>query len=241
MFENIVGSNMKKLKENSYPGRGIILGLSPDLQHLIQIYWIMGRSDNSRNRLFVKENGFVKTKAYDESRVIDPSLIIYYPVKHLGNQHIVSNGDQTDTIYQFLKKGKSFELALNSREFEPDAPNYTPRISGMIDLDDQENVYKLSILKTVNNNPKYPVREYFNYAKAIPGYGHCLHTYMGDGKPLPSFSGEPYLVKLFNSAEENIDYYWKILNSDNKIALLVKLIHVGTGEHQISIINKYHD
>ncbi len=239
MFHTISDSNTKKLKENSYPGRGIILGLSPDAQHLIQVYWIMGRSDNSRNRIFVKENDFVKTKAFDESRVTDPSLIIYYPVKHLGNRHIVSNGDQTDTIYEFLKKDKSFESALNSREFEPDAPNYTPRISGLIDLDDHENAYKLSILKTVNNNHKYPVRQYFNYAKAIPGCGHCLHTYVENGDPLPSFSGEPYLVKLFDTAAENMDYYWNILNKENRIALLVKFINADTGEYQITIFNKH--
>ncbi|HBK68722.1 MAG TPA: inosine monophosphate cyclohydrolase [Firmicutes bacterium] len=238
-FNSIALFNMKKLEENVYPGRGIIQGLTPDAQYMVQIYWLMGRSENSRNRLFVQEDGFVKTKAFDERKVTDPSLIIYYPVKFFENSHIVSNGDQTDTIYQHLKANGSFENALNTRAFEPDSPNYTPRISGIINLDNQENAYQLSILKTTNNNPQYPLRIFFNYPQAIPGYGHCLHTYEDNGDPLPSFKGEPYLVKLFSKIEENANFYWELLNQDHKVALLVKMIRTDSGEYQVVIINKH--
>ena len=237
-IQTIAKMNEKELSKNSYPGRGIIMGLSPDSQNHIQVYWIMGRSQNSRNRVFVQENGFIRTKAYDESKLTDPSLIIYYPVKFIQNAHIVSNGDQTDTIYQALQSGGAFENALNTREFEPDAPNFTPRISGMIDLGDSIHIYKLSILKSEDQNSKHCIRNYFNYSKGIPGLGHCLHTYTGDGQPLPSFEGEPYPMPLFNDIEETANHYWNMLNAENRVSLLTKYIHCQTHEVRIRIINR---
>ncbi len=230
--------NIAELAKNPYPGRGIIMGLSPDGQNYLQVYWIMGRSENSQNRVFVHENGFIRTKAYEESKLTDPSLIIYYPVKFTKNAHIVTNGDQTETIYQAIQSGGTFEEALNSREFEPDAPNFTPRISGMIDLSNSKHLYKLSILKSAGHDRKYCIRNYFNYGAAIPGIGHCLHTYRGDGQPLPSFEGEPYPVILFNEIEQTLQYYWDILNPENRVSLLVKMIQVQTHEVQVRIINR---
>jgi Archaeal IMP cyclohydrolase len=230
--------NMDRLAKNQYPGRGIVTGLSPDGQNYIQIYWIMGRSQNSRNRVFINDNGFIRTKAYDESKVGDPSLIIYYPVKFFNNVHIVSNGDQTDTIYQAVQSGGTFEEALNTREFEPDAPNYTPRISGIIDFNNPAHIYRLSILKSAAQNPQYSIRNYFNYTQGIPGIGHCIHTYCGDGNPLPSFEGEPYPVVLWNQIEQTAQYYWDILNQENRVSLLAKYIHTGTHEAQLRIINR---
>lgn len=231
--------NMKKLAANPYPGRGIILGLSPDTRSMIQIYWLMGRSENSRNRLLFKENGFVKTKAFEERKVTDPSLIIYYPVKHFRNCHLVTNGDQTETLYELLQLNRTFESALQTRTFEPDPPNYTPRISGVINLDDHEHAYQLSLIKADYNNPNCPVHSFFQYKQAIPGFGHCLHTYAGNGDPLPPFAGEPYLVKLFNDGAENADFYWELLNREYKVALLVKTISIAQGEQRIHVINKH--
>lgn len=237
---DLMKANVMALQNNVYPGRGIIEGLTPDGQHYVQIYWIMGRSENSRNRIFINENGFVKTKAYDETKVTDPSLIIYYPVKFRGGNHIVTNGDQTDTIYSALGNGGTFESALNTRTFEPDAPNFTPRISGIVNLRSTGNqyTYQLSILKGVKDCPDACVRHYFNYETAIPGLGHCLHTYMGDGNPLPSFTGEPYVVELMNDMDALASYYWNVLNPENRISLLVKFIGVTDGNARIKIINK---
>ncbi len=237
-MKTLLNTNLQSLKQNPYPGRGMVIGQSPDAGHYIQIYWIMGRSENSRNRIFVEEDGFVKTEAFDKERVTDPSLIIYYPIRSIGGRHIVSNGDQTDTIFESLKKGETFESALNTREFEPDAPHYTPRISGIVDLDDPKHAYKLSILKPVCNNPEYGIRQYFNYEKAVPGVGHCIHTYAQDGDPLPSFDGEPYLVGLPDDLDETAQLYWETLNEDNRISLTVKRINVETGETALRIINK---
>ena len=230
--------NEEKLKINKYPGRGIIIGKSPDSRNLIQVYWIMGRSQNSRNRVFEEEGGFVRTRAYDEKKVEDPSLIIYYPIKYYNNYHVVTNGDQTDTIIDFLKKGKSFEEAIETRTFEPDEPNYTPRISGIINADPKGWEYKLSIIKSKENNPQKCIRQFFTFEKGIPGIGHCIHTYKKDGNPLPPFEGEPYTVKLFDYIEKTASYYWNILNEDNKISLLVKFIDINTKKSQIKIINK---
>lgn len=198
----------------------------------------MGRSENSRNRIFQKENDFVRTKAHDESKLTDPSLIIYYPIKCYRNFHIVANGDQTETIYDFLKDGKQFEEALNTRYFEPDAPNFTPRISGLIDLQNLESAYKLSIIKSANNNPDYCLRYYFNFEKAIPGIGHCIHTYKQDGSPLISYAGEPFEVNLFNNIDETISFYCDILNQENKISILAKYINIKSGNFEIKVINK---
>lgn len=236
-LQNIIEDNIKKLSQNSYPGRGIIIGKSPNDKYLIQVYWIMGRSENSRNRIFVNENEFVKTEAFDESKLTDPSLIIYYPVKQFENIHIISNGDQTDTIFDSYKEGSSFENAIQLRNFEPDEPNFTPRISGVINLQDR-NDYELSIIKSSYNNSKYTERYFYKYEKAIPGVGHFIHTYEEDGEPLPSFSGEPKVVKLMNEIDEVADFYWNLLDENNKISLLVKFIDASTGKSSIKIINK---
>ena len=236
MLNELANSNLNNLKQNAYPGRGIIIGKTPDDKCLVQVYWIMGRSANSRNRVFVNENGNVKTKLFDESKATDPSLIIYYPVRFHNNIHIVSNGNQTDTVYEFMKSGKSFEDALLTREYEPDEPNFTPRITGITEVGGKCS-YKLSILKA--QNPGYCVRNFFHYEKAIPGFGHCLHTYSQDGNPLPSFSGEPYLLSIPGDMDETADMFWSALNEENRISLLVKYIDAGSGEVSIKIINKF--
>jgi len=231
-------SNLEKLKNNSYPGRGIIIGMSPDSRHMIQVYWIMGRSENSRNRIFEEENGFVRTKAFDDSKLVDPSLIIYYPAKHYMDRHIITNGDQTDTIFNALVEGDSFEDALNTRCFEPDAPNFTPRISGAVSLKDSQYAYQLSILKSFYNSGDSSIRYFFNYEKGIPGVGHCIHTYTGDGNPLPSFAGEPYELELLDDIEKTTELYWNTLDKTNKISLLTKFINIKDGTFSIRIINK---
>jgi hypothetical protein len=238
MLRQTAEKNAENLKKNVYPGRGIVLGVTPDGQKLVQVYWIMGRSENSRNRIFVEENGFVRTKAFDESKLTDPSLIIYYPLKAFGKYHIISNGDQTDTVYDYLKTGVSFEEALSTREFEPDAPNYTPRITGMMELGGK-HAYALSILKTLDNNPETCVRYFYNYEKPINGFGHCIHTYAGDGEVLPSFTGEPYPMPIPDSIDAALEYYWELLNPENRVSLLVKTIDIKTGQVDIKIKNRH--
>jgi len=234
-----IKDNYERLKKNIYPGRGIIIGMSPDSKSMIQVYWIMGRSENSRNRIFENDNGFVRTKAFDESKVTDPSLIIYYPVKHYEYCHIVTNGDQTDTIYEALKRGDSFESALNTRCYEPDPPNLTPRISGAIYLKDSLYAYKLSILKSFNNTEELSIRNYYNYEKGVSGIGHCIHTYLGDGNPLPSFNGEPYELELFNDIDKTAEHFWNALDNDNKVSILAKFISLEDGSFKTRIINKH--
>ncbi|WP_426449804.1 IMP cyclohydrolase [Paenibacillus sp. S-38] len=230
---------LKSLQENVYPGRGIVIGQTPDGSKLVQVYWIMGRSENSRNRVFIQEdNGFLRTEAKDPAKLTDPSLIIYYPVKHLGGAHIVTNGDQTDTIHEALEQGGTFESALAFRTYEPDASNFTPRISGLVDLADEQFAYKLSILKSSGNTEDQTLRHTFTYEKALPGYGHCIHTYAGDGNPLPSFQGEPQLVPLANDAQTIAETYWNALNEENRISLLVKTISLETAEAELLVINK---
>lgn len=238
MLKQIAVENAEKLRRNPYPGRGIVLGISEDCEKLFQIYWIMGRSENSRNRIFVEEKGFVRTKAYDESKLTDPSLIIYYPLKSIEKYHIISNGDQTDTVYDYLKSGKSFEDALMTRTFEPDAPNFTPRITGLMELCGK-NAYSLAILKTQNGDSNTCIRSFFNYEKPIPGLGHCIHTYKEDGKILPSFCSEPYLMPIPNTIDEALNYFWDILDSENRISALAKTIDVKTGRTDIRIINRH--
>lgn len=234
----IATKNEEKLKQNEYPGRGIIIGKTPNGKNLVQIYWIMGRSENSRNRIFSEEGSFVKTEAFDVSKMTDPSLIIYYPAKSIGNKHIISNGDQTDTIYESIVFGKTFEDAINKRTFEPDKPNFTPRISGLVDLENMKDGFKLSIIKSDHLDPMYTIRNIFSYEKSIPGIGYCLHTYRKDGNPLPSFLGEPYVVKIFDDQNENANYYWSILNEENRISLMVKYINIETKDYKTLIINK---
>jgi IMP cyclohydrolase len=230
---------LKELQNNSYPGRGIVIGMSEDGEQYVQVYWIMGRSENSRNRVFIAEdNGFLRTEARDPAKLTDPSLIIYYPLKHLGGAHIVTNGDQTDTIHEALQHDGSFEGALTTRTYEPDGPNFTPRISGFTDLADSQFAYKLSILKSVGNTEDQTLRHTYTYEKALPGFGHCIHTYEGDGNPLPSFTGEPRLVPLRGDAETIANTYWSLLNPDNRISLLVKTIRRNSGETGLVIINK---
>jgi hypothetical protein len=206
---------------------------------MVQVYWIMGRSENSRNRVFVQEGEVVRTAPFDESKVKDPSLIIYNCTRVAGSAHIVTNGDQTDTIFEALGKGGSFESALDTRTFEPDEPNYTPRISGVVDLADGLNAYRLGILKTIGNDPERPVRQYFNFGKAIPGAGHFIATYSGDGKPLPSFGGEPQLVEIPVEIDAARDLYWGALNEDNRVSLLVKFIDPESGSSEVRIVNKH--
>ena len=237
-LEKISFDNEKEIQQNKYPGRGIVIGLTPDGRNYVQIYWIMGRSENSRNRIFEAEGSSVKTKAFDVSKLEDPSLIIYYPIKVVNEYHIVSNGDQTDTIYEYIKNGKTFEEALATREFEPDSPNYTPRISGYVNCNTEKSSYGLSILKTIENNKEFCQRNYFYYNDFIRGFGHCIHTYSEDGNPIPSFTGEPFLVNLHNGIKDNAEYFWKLLNEENKISLLVKYINVEDKKVEINIINK---
>ncbi len=238
MNKQRLAANYERLNSNAYPGRGIILGMSSDSKHMVQVYWIMGRSENSRNRIFEEENGFVRTKAFNESKLVDPSLIIYYPVKYYHDWHIVSNGNQTDTIFEALKRGGSFESALNTRYFEPDAPNFTPRISGIIGLKDAGCAYRLSILKSFSNMSNSCIRHYFNYETGVAGIGHCIHTYTEDGNPLPPFAGEPYELELFDDIDETCGLYWKTLNDTNKVSILVKYICIEDGSFKVRIINK---
>lgn len=232
--EQTARANEEGIRRNSYPGRGIVLGLTPNGRNYVHVYWIMGRSENSRNRLFSREGDFIKTKAFDEAKMKDPSLIIYYPVKSLNGRHIVSNGDQTDTIYDYIKEGKTFEDALNTREYEPDYPNFTPRISGITDLGAEQPYYALAILKAAGGKC---LREYYYYKDPQPGYGHCVHTYREDGDPLPSFAGEPYAVRLYDEIQANADYYWDLLNRANRISLMVKFIGAKTNKTEYVIIN----
>lgn len=226
----------KRLKKSSYPGRGIVIGMTPDSKNIVQIYWIMGRSVNSRNRIFEIDGEFMRTKAFDEALLTDPSLVIYFPMKTYGSSHIVTNGDQTDTIYKHLTIGKTFEDALEKRKFEPDPPNFTPRISGVADI--KSRGYKLSILKTVDNNEHLEQKCFFSYGDFISGIGHCITTYTDDGTPLPSFDGEPYKVKLFDDIDVNLNTFRSYLNKENRVSVAVKFINSKTGKATIKIINE---
>ncbi len=227
-----------ELKNNAYPGRGIMIGKSQDGKHAVAVYFIMGRSENSRNRVFVNDGLGIRTQAFDESKLTDPSLIIYAPVRVLGNKTIVTNGDQTDTIYEGLNNQLTFEQALRSREFEPDAPNYTPRISGVIKQEGENFNYALSILKSSNGDPASCQRFTFTYKNPINGQGHFIHTYQGDGNPLPSFEGEPKLVAVPNDITEFTRQLWDSLNPDNKVSLFVRYIDLHTGDTISKIVNK---
>ena len=225
------------LSENSYPGRGIVIGASADGKKAMIAYFIMGRSENSRNRIFERFDGGMRTKAFDESKLSDPSLIIYNPYLSLPNVDIITNGDQTNTVYDFVKIGKTFDEALKTREFEPDAPNYTPRISGIINYEGKAFSYKLSILKSANGDPSVCNRFYYEYEPRC-GIGHFIHTYKCDGNPIPSFYGEPEEVELPNTAKELADLVWENLNCDNKVSLFVRSVSLETGEAEEIIINK---
>jgi len=227
------------LRENAYPGRGIVIGRTADGAKVAIGYFIMGRSENSRNRIFeVTEDG-IRTKAFDESKMTDPSLIIYHPVRVVGDNTVVTNGDQTDTIRDGLLAGQIFAQALSTRTFEPDHPNYTPRISGIVLKDGS---YALSILKSADGDPSSVRRQFFAYIDPLAGQGHFIHTYMGDGNPLPSFEGEPEQVAIpCATAKEFADLLWSNLNEDNKVSLFVRYIDISSGETDTVIINKHQE
>lgn len=230
----------EELSATTYPGRGIVIGKTPDGLHAAIAYFIMGRSENSRNRIFVEEGKGIRTQAFDPSRLKNPSLIIYAPVRVLGNKTIVTNGDQTDTIYDLMNKQFTFEQALRTREFEPDAPNYTPRISGILHIEGGEYNYAMSILKSNNGNPDACNRYTFAYTNPVNGEGHFIHTYMGDGNPLPSFEGEPVLVDIPDDMDTFADLVWNHLDQENKVSLFVRYIKLEDGTYQSRIINKNH-
>ena len=228
-----------ELQQNSYPGRGIILGKSANGKFAVAAYFIMGRSENSRNRVFVPDGNGIRTEACDPSKCSDPSLIIYSPVRVLGNKTIVTNGDQTDTIYEAMDHQFTFEQGLRARKFEPDAPNYTPRISGIIRCEKGGFNYALSILKSAEGNPASCQRFMFSYENPIAGQGHFIHTYVGDGNPLPSFVGEPKLVSIPDDIDSFTDLLWNNLNPDNKISLFVRYIDPETGNAVSKIVNRF--
>lgn len=227
-----------ELSNNTYPGRRIVIGKSKDGKKAVTAYFIMGRSNNSRNRVFVEDGEGIRTQAFDSSKLEDPSLIIYAPVKVLGNKTIITNGDQTDTIYEGMDKQLTFEQSLRSRKFEPDAPNYTPRISGIMHIENNKYNYAMSILKSNNGNPNSCNRYTFAYENPIEGQGHFIHTYMHDGEVLPSFEGEPKLVELDGDIDEFTNMIWSNLNEDNKVSLFVRFIDIKSGEYETRIINK---
>ena len=228
----------KELKENSYPGRGIIVGRSEDGTKAVTAYFIMGRSSNSRNRVFVEDGEGIRTQAYDPSKLEDPSLIIYAPVRVFGNKTIVTNGDQTDTIYELMDKQQTFEQALRTREFEPDAPNYTPRISAVMHVENGHYSYAMSILKSNHGDPSCCNRFTYAYENCPAGEGHFISTYQHDGNPLPSFEGEPKLLAIPNDMDAWADMLWNSLNEDNKVSLFVRFIDIETGKYESRIINK---
>ena len=230
-----IGSLREKLASNPYPGRGIVLGMSADGKTSVAAYFIMGRSVNSRNRVFLSEPDGIRTEAYDASKLADPSLIIYHPVRELGRSLIVTNGDQTDTIREYLEQGLSMEQALRSRAFEPDGPNWTPRISGLVCPDGS---YKLSILKSADAAGSACARLFFEYP-ALPGQGHFLHTYVTDGNPIPTFCGEPERVAIEGDINAFTAQLWDGLNEDNKISLFVRFTDLQTRKYQQRIVNKH--
>ena len=229
----------EQLKANAYPGRGIIIGKSPDGKSAVTAYFIMGRSVNSRNRVFTETEDGIKTEAADPSKLSDPHLIIYAPVRVLGNKTIVTNGDQTDTIYELMDKQQTFEQALRTREYEDDAPNYTPRISGIMHIGEGKYNYAMSIIKSADGNPDSIERFTYSYNSPENGIGHFIHTYMSDGNPLPSFEGEPKKIAIQDNIADFTDKLWNALNEDNKVSLFVRYINIETGEAETKIVNQY--
>ena len=228
-----------ELNSLAYHGRGIIIGKSADSKNAVIAYFIMGRSENSRNRVFVEDGDGIRTQAFDESKMTDPHLIIYAPVRVLGNKTIVTNGDQTDTIYELMDKQMTFELSLRTREFEDDAPNFTPRISGIVHNENGEMNYALSILKSAEGDDSSCQRYTFAYSNALAGRAKFIHTYNSDDNPLPSFEGEPKTLELPNVDIDSLtDIIWNNLNSDNKVSLFVRYIDLKTGKFESRIVNK---
>ena len=228
----------EELRNNSYPGRGIIIGRTPDGKKAVTAYFIMGRSENSRNRIFVEDGEGIRTQAFDPSKLTDHSLIIYAPVRVLGNKTIVTNGDQTDTIYEGMDKQLTFEQSLRSREFEPDGPNYTPRISGIMHIENGTYNFAMSILKSDNGRPDGCSRYTFAYENPSAGEGRFIHTYMCDGDPLPSFEGEPKRIGIPDDMDSFTELLWNSLNEDNKVSLFVRYIDIETGKYETTIVNK---
>ena len=228
----------QELREDSYPGRGIILGKSPDGTKAAAAYFIMGRSENSRNRIFVEDGEGIRTQAFDPSKLTDPSLIIYAPVRVLGNKTIVTNGDQTDTIYEGMDRQLTFEQSLRSREFEPDGPNYTPRISGIMHIENGTYNYAMSILKSSDGCPDSCHRFTFAYENPKAGEGHFIHTYQCDGNPLPSYEGEPKRIQIPDDIDAFTELLWNSLNEANKVSLFVRYIDIETGTYATRIVNK---
>ena len=237
-----MGNLEQDLRSNAYPGRGIVIGRSADGKKAVTAYFIMGRSENSRNRIFVTDGRGIRTQAFDPSKMKDPSLIIYAPVRVLGNKTIVTNGDQTDTIYEGMDRQLTFEQSLRSREFEPDAPNYTPRISGILHIENGAFNYAMSILKSNQGDPSSCLRYTFAYNNPKAGEGRFIHTYAGDGDPLPSYEGEPFAVEFDEAFTADIDTFgtriWNALNEENKVSLFVRFIDIESGEEETRIINK---
>ena len=231
-LENAIGAN-------TYPGRGILLGKSADGKKAVIAYFIMGRSENSRNRVFIEDGEGIRTQAFDESKMTDPHLIIYAPVRVLGNKTIVTNGDQTDTIYELMDKQQTFEQSLRTREFEDDAPNFTPRISGIVHADNGEMNFAISILKSDDGNSDSCLRYTYAYSNPVAGEGRFIHTYKGDGNPLPSFEGEPTKVAIPDvDIDEFTKIVWDNLNADNKVSLFTRYIDISSGKYESRIINK---
>lgn len=228
----------EELKQNAYPGRGIVIGRSADGKYAVTAYFIMGRSVNSRNRIFVEDKEGIRTQAFDPSKLEDPSLIIYAPVRVLGKRTIVTNGDQTDTIYEGLQNGLTFEQSLRSREFEPDGPNYTPRISGILEVADGKFSYAMSLLKSDDQDPSSCLRHTFTYENPKAGEGRFLHTYLHDGSPLPSFEGEPQKVELTGGIDAFTQMLWESLNEENKVSLFVRYLDIQSGAWETRIRNK---
>lgn len=225
------------LLPNTYPGRGIIIGKSEDGKCAVTAYFIMGRSENSRNRVFTEKDGAVFTEPHDYSKVSDPSLIIYSAIRKIDNKLIVTNGDQTDTIYDFISRGEDMRAALRTREFEPDAPNFTPRISGVITFDKGDFTYEMSILKSADAEGSATNRYFYEY-NSIAGLGHFIHTYVCDGNPIPTFQGEPERVTVSSDIDEYTDSIWNSLNENNKISLYVRYVNLKTGKEESRLINK---
>ena len=228
----------QELESNEYPGRGIVIGRSADGKYAVMAYFIMGRSSNSRNRVFVKEGEGIRTQAFDPSKLEDPSLIIYAPVRVLGCDTIVTNGDQTDTIYEGMENGMTFEQTLRCREFEPDGPNFTPRISGLMHVEGGAYDFSMSILKSNDGDPDCCNRYLFTYDNPKAGEGRFIHTYQHDGNPLPSFAGEPTKVDITGDVDTFTNMVWNALNEDNKVSLFVRFIDIATGKYETRIVNK---
>lgn len=225
----------KELEQNAYPGRGIVIGRSEDGKHGVIAYFIMGRSENSRNRVFVADGEGLRTEAFDPAKLEDPSLIIYAPVRVLEGSNIVTNGDQTDTVYDFMREGKTFADALRTRTFEPDGPNWTPRISGVLAPNGD---YRLSILKSADGRPEGCRRYFYEYTSPAAGEGHLIHTYRENGNPIPSFEGEPKRVKVVGDIDSFTGLVWNALNADNKVSLFTRFVELSTGHTETRIVNK---